>query len=230
MALQAQCAHCRLHRPPTRGQFHGLGESTAGARPLPNAIRRLDMQSLLPRFAIVAKAAKGDQSRARELCAGRAREKLLSWTVVSRTSGIWPTLAGAAFFSWRARQRESGLSAPAAALRPPAGALADEEIVLTDPNTQKTCAEEAAPSRSARGSATAEEMVMVFLTENTFAVAGRAWRICTVAVGRSKSSSSRSNKPWSCRTFTATTRKAVRWAPPSPLFLSLRYAVFLGEC
>ena len=190
---------------------------------------RLDMQSLLPRFAIVAKAAKGDQSRARELCAGLREGEIVIMDRGYLDFRHLAELAGrGVFFVARGKEnlayrRQRRLSAPHGRV------LADEEIVLTDPNTKKH-----APKRLRRVEALVEvdgqEMVMVFLTNNF------AWAASSVADlyrGRWQIEVffKQIKQTLQLSDFYGYNEKAVRWQVWTALltYLLLRYAAFLGE-
>lgn len=126
---------------------------------------RLDLQSFLPRFAIVDVAREGDISRAEELCAGlqpgeivvmdRGYVDFRHLNALDQRGVFWVVRAKSNLSCRAVRQ----LSAPAGRI------LSDEEIELTDPNTVKH-----APKRLrkviARVEVDGKEEEMVFLSNN----------------------------------------------------------------
>jgi len=126
---------------------------------------RLDLQSMLPRFAIIDVAREHEASRAVELCAGLRPGEIV---IMDRGYLDFVHLAlleeRGVFFVVRAK---SNLAYQVqGTLREPKGAiLADEEIELSDPLTRQH-----APARLRRVVALVEvdgqEMEMVFLTNN----------------------------------------------------------------
>jgi hypothetical protein len=126
---------------------------------------RLDLQSMLPRFAIIDVAREHDITRAPELCAGLRAGEIV---IMDRGYVDFVHLAlldeRGVFFVVRAKKNlayevKSTLSAPKGSI------LADEEIELSDPATRQH-----APKRLRRVVALVEvdgkEMEMVFLTNN----------------------------------------------------------------
>lgn len=136
---------------------------------------RLDLHSLLPRFAIVDTARDNDSARAREVCAGiRAGEIVIfdrAYIDFAHLFGLF--LRGVC---WVTRTKENlKLRVVKKRLRRPAGKiLRDDEVVLITPHSRGEY-----PSRLRRVTALVEldgkETVMEFLTDNF------AWAPATVA-------------------------------------------------
>lgn len=136
---------------------------------------RLDLQSLLPRFAIVDTASDNDQARAAELCAGiRAGEIVVfdrAYLAFAHLSGL---LIRGVF--WVTRTKDNlRLRVVKKRLRRPAGKiLRDDEVLLINPASRGEY-----PQRMRRVTAMVEldgrELEMEFLTNNF------TWSAATVA-------------------------------------------------
>ena len=189
---------------------------------------RLDLQSMLPRFAIIDVAREHDASRAAELCAGLRAGEIV---IMDRGYVDYVHLAALdqreVYFVVRAKRNlayrvKRTLSAPKGRI------LADEEIELSDPLTRQH-----APKRLRRVVALVEvdgqEMEMVFLTNHL------EWAPSSVA------------ELYRCRwqievffkqikqtlqvgDFLGHNANAVRWQLWTALlsYVLLRYAAFLG--
>jgi hypothetical protein len=190
---------------------------------------RLDMQSLLPRFAIVDVARESDLTRARELCADLRAGEIV---VMDRGYVDYKHLAqleqrevcfvvrGKANLAYRSVRT---LSAPKGRI------LADEEIALSDAKTARH-----APRRLRRVEAMVEvdgkDMRMVFLTNNL------QWAASSVAElyrGRWQIEIffKQIKQTLQFSDFLGHNANAVRWQVWTALltYLLLRYAAFLGQ-
>ena len=139
------------HRPPTRSKL---------------TVLRLDLQSFLPRFAIVDTARHADAKRARKVCAGlRAGEIVIfdkayvDFTHLSELSGrgVWWVSRAKDNLQYQVVQRRLN--------KPEGNILRDEEIELTVPSSRAEY-----PKRLrrivARVALDGQEVEMVFLTNN----------------------------------------------------------------
>ena len=136
---------------------------------------RLDLHSLLPRFAIVDTARDNDNARAREVCAGiRAGEIVIFDRAYVDFAHLFGLLVRGVF--WVTRTKENlRFRVVKKRLRRPAGKiLRDDEVVLTNPLSRGEY-----PQRLRRVTALVEldgeETVLEFLTNNF------AWSPATVA-------------------------------------------------
>ena len=136
---------------------------------------RLDLHSLLPRFALVDTARDNDNARAREVCAGiRAGEIVIFDRAYVDFAHLFGLLGRGVF--WVTRTKENlRFHVVKRRLREPAGnLLRDDEVVLTNPQTRGEY-----PNRLRRVTALVEldgvPTVMEFLTNNF------AWSPATVA-------------------------------------------------
>jgi hypothetical protein len=127
---------------------------------------RLDLQSLLPRFAIVDTARDNDNARARELCAGiRAGEIVIFDRAYVDFAHLFGLLVRGAF--WVTRTKDNlRLRVVKRRLRRPAGnILRDDEVVLINPLSRGEY-----PQRLRRVTALVQldgkEVEMQFLTNN----------------------------------------------------------------
>lgn len=127
---------------------------------------RLDLHSLLPRFAIVDTARDNDNARAREVCAGiRAGEIVIFDRAYVDFAHLFGLLVRGVF--WVTRTKENlQFRVVKKRLRRPAGKiLRDDEVVLTNPKSRGEY-----PNRLRRVTALVEldgkETVMEFLTNN----------------------------------------------------------------
>lgn len=127
---------------------------------------RLDLHSLLPRFAIVDTARDNDNVRAREVCAGiRAGEIVIFDRAYVDFAHLFGLLVRGVF--WVTRTKENlKFRVVKKRLRRPAGKiLRDDEVVLTNPQSRGEY-----PNRMRRVTALVEldgkETVMEFLTNN----------------------------------------------------------------
>jgi len=127
---------------------------------------RLDLHSLLPRFAIVDTARHNDNARAREVCAGiRAGEIVIFDRAYVDFAHLFEL--GVRAVSWVTRSQENlKFRVVKKRLRRPCGSiLRDDEVVLIKPNSRS-----AYPQRMRRITARVEldgkEVVMTFLTNN----------------------------------------------------------------
>lgn len=127
---------------------------------------RLDLQSLLPRFAIVDTARDNDNARAREVCAGiRAGEIVIFDRAYVDFAHLFGLLLREVFWVTRTKENlkfrvvKKRLHAPLGKL------LRDDEVVLTNPKSRGEY-----PNRLRRVTALVEldgqETVMEFLTNN----------------------------------------------------------------
>jgi hypothetical protein len=127
---------------------------------------RLDLQSLLPRFAIVDTARDNDNARAREVCAGiRAGEIVLFDRADVDFAHLFGLLVRGVFWVTRTKTNLQ-LRVVKKRLRRPAGKiLRDDEVVLKNPESRGEY-----PNRLRRVTALVEvdgkEVAMEFLTNN----------------------------------------------------------------
>jgi hypothetical protein len=136
---------------------------------------RLDLQSLLPRFAIVDTARDNDNARARELCAGiRAGEIVIFDRAYVDFAHLFGLLIRGVFFVTRTKENLR-FRVVKKRLRKPAGhILRDDEVVLMNPLSRGEY-----PNRLRRVTAVVEldgrQVEMEFLTNNF------VWSPATVA-------------------------------------------------
>lgn len=136
---------------------------------------RLDLQSLLPRFAIIDTARDNDNARARELCAGvRAGEIVLFDRAYLDFAHLFGLLLRGVFFVTRTKQNLKMRVVRKRLRRPVGNILRDDEVVLVNKNSRGEY-----PNRMRRVTARVEvdgkEVVMGFLTNNF------DWAAATVA-------------------------------------------------
>ena len=127
---------------------------------------RLDLQSLLPRFAIVATARDNDDARAREVCAGiRAGEIVLFDRAYVDFAHLFGLLVRGVFWVTRTKTNLQFRVVKKRLPRPAGKILRDDEVVLINPNSRGEY-----PHRLRRVTAEIEldgqTTVMEFLTNN----------------------------------------------------------------
>jgi hypothetical protein len=136
---------------------------------------RLDLHSLLPRFAIVDTARDNDDARAREVCAGiRAGEIVLFDRAYVDFAHLFGLLVRGVFWVTRTKANLRFRVVKKRLRRPAGKILRDDEVVLINPKSRGEY-----PNRLRRVTALVEvdgqETVMEFLTNNF------AWAPATVA-------------------------------------------------
>ena len=136
---------------------------------------RLDLHSLLPRFAIVDTARDNDDARAREVCAGiRAGEIVLFDRAYVDFAHLFGLLVRGVFWVTRTKANLRFRVVKKRLRRPAGKILRDDEVVLINPKSRGEY-----PHRLRRVTALVEvdgqETVMEFLTNNF------AWAPATVA-------------------------------------------------
>jgi len=191
---------------------------------------RLDLQSLLPRFALVDTARDNDNARAREVCAGiRAGEIVLFDRAYVDFAHLFGLLIRGVFWVTRTKENLQFRVVKRRIRRPDGPILADDEVVLLTPNSRGEY-----PNRLRRVTAQVELdgklTIMEFLTNNF------EWAPSTVA------------DLYRCRwqievffkqikqtlqlcDFLGNTANAVRWQVWTALLLYvlLRFQAFLSE-
>lgn len=127
---------------------------------------RLDLQSLLPRFAIVDTARHADAARAREVCAGiRAGEIVIFDRAYVDFAHLFGLLLRGVFWVTRTKENMQFRVVKKRLRRPDGRILRDEEVVLVTPHSRGEY-----PNRLRRVTALVEldgqETVMEFLTNH----------------------------------------------------------------
>jgi hypothetical protein len=98
---------------------------------------RLDLHSLLPRFAIVDTARDNDNARAREVCAGiRAGEIVLFDRAYVDFAHLFGLLVRGVFWVTRTKENLQFRVVKKRLRRPEGKILRDDEVVLTNPHTR----------------------------------------------------------------------------------------------
>jgi hypothetical protein len=136
---------------------------------------RLDLHSLLPRFAIVDTARDNDNARAREVCAGiRSGEIVLFDRAYLDFAHLFGLLIRGVFWVTRTKDNVQFTVVKKRLLKPEGNILADEEVVLFQANTRGEY-----PNRMRRVTAwvdlDGQPTVMEFMTNNF------EWAASTVA-------------------------------------------------